>query len=191
MESECHGFFLFAHQVFLVPAPAKSLSPVWHFVVDPGPEGPWKHVPSRLLPPSCVPLHFRELGLAVVFQQTEDPEPLGKAAVRAGINLYDKQLRCLLRAHAGKLPEFGTGANGGVRRRDVIQALIELFFADQPNSEKNECTKPCLGHKSLRVVLTSNSCRPSVSLILRSGSISNHWLSIAVTKWRRKPWRRN
>eukprot|EP00435_Cladocopium_sp_Y103_P036404 s212_g9.t1 len=98
--------------VFLVPAPGKTLSPVWHFVVDPGPEGPWKHVPSRLLPPSCVPLQFRDQGLAVVFQQTDDVEPLGKAAVRAGVNLYDKQLRKILRAHGGNF-----------RRWEVVQVV--------------------------------------------------------------------
>ena len=85
------------------------------------------------------------MGLAMVFQQTGDVEPLGKAAVRAGVNLYDRQLRCILRAHGGKLPAVGSGSKGGIRRMDVIKALIELFFADQSASEKQRMYKAMLG----------------------------------------------
>ena len=85
------------------------------------------------------------MGLAMVFQQTGDMEPLGKAAVRAGVNLYDRQLRCILRAHGGKLPAVGSGSKGGIRRMDVIKALIELFFADQSASEKLRMYKAMLG----------------------------------------------
>ena len=60
--SLCH----LALKYYLVLAPEQAKSPLWIFSISVGEECPWQHIPSRVLPPACVPLTLRSDSRALV-----------------------------------------------------------------------------------------------------------------------------
>ena len=101
--------------------------PLWLFN-DQVKDTAWRVVPYRVAHPLQLPPGVRSH--VVALQQTGDPEPLVRGAVRRGLFLILPQLRALRPVYNYDLPARGSGKRGNYIKKDFAEAFVGKLFED-------------------------------------------------------------
>ena len=98
------------------------------FSITLGEESLYKHVPTALLPPACLPAAAPTGAVSILI--TGKPEDLVCAAIRNKTFLTVQHLKELLSVYKVPKPK-GTGKRGAIRKIDMAKALVQALFPDE------------------------------------------------------------
>ena len=107
----------------------------------------YRHVPTQLLPPCCVPPELMRLGSA--YKVTGPQQSMLKAAVWRGMcSMTVPQLRAIVATLPGAGPIAGTGKNGSVLKKDLCQHLITSLFPDASQEDRERMLVGLMGQRA-------------------------------------------
>ena len=130
------------------PSIEQYSQPKFIFVYDVGDNAVYKHIQVRDVPRCAGDFMVNESAIEIVPGQVSMPLP--KAAIKAGLFLYDKQVSGLMGVCDIPMPVPGTGSGfkGSVTKRDKCRAVVEHFFPTETKEEQDMMIQRLSGGRS-------------------------------------------
>jgi len=119
---------------FIMFEPEKLSLPKWVFNYVIGESCPYQWIPTKVVPPACIPHTAGNLPFAL--RVTGEPQSVALSSLRSGIFLTVKQIQCVMNAFHVEEPTSGSGKNNRVVKVDLATALINGLFAEASEEEK-------------------------------------------------------
>lgn len=118
------------------------MKPIFIFNTSAGEDGPWQHVPAKVLPPRCSPTELQQAGLCM--KQVEPLENLVRAALKRKTFFYNPEIENMMHSAGVPIPTSGSGKETGpgkekrVLKIDLARALVHHHLADSFSDEEME-----------------------------------------------------